>query len=154
MRESRAISSRGAIREMREKIANWEDPPEETTDYRFMSRVMSKSGTKVTGETVRKAMKEFRRLVPQKTSLDLNQFDIVMKAVGVPCSYDRQCLFKAIDYDMNNTVEYTEFVWGMAMLYDGGLALTLTLNLNLNLTMTLTMTLTLTLTMTLIVSMM
>ena len=87
-----------------------------------MSRVMAKNNMTVTQDTVKLAMAAFRRLVPAKTALDLNQFDIIMKSIGVKCPFDRHQLFKAFDFDGNNTVEYTEFIWGIAMLFDGSLA--------------------------------
>merc|ERR1740130_1893867 len=45
-----------------------------------------------------------------------------MKSIGVKCAFDRHRLFRAFDFDFNNTVEYTEFIWGIAMLYDGSMA--------------------------------
>jgi len=96
-----------------------QDPPQEIADYRYMNRILHKNNMQVTSETVGIAMRAFKSIVPTKTSLDINQFDIVMSTIGLHCPIDRQRLFRAFDFDMNNTVEYTEFIWGIAMLLDG-----------------------------------
>ena len=43
----------------------------------------------MSAELIDRAMKEFKALVPNKTGLDLNQFDIVMKRIGFNCPFDR-----------------------------------------------------------------
>merc|ERR1711871_1796243 len=98
MKESKRRAARGLVREMQEKIRNMREAPEEEADYSYMSRIMHKNRMKVTGSTVSKAMDEFKHLVPSKTSLDINQFDIIMKSIGVKCAFDRHRLFRAFDF--------------------------------------------------------
>jgi len=113
------------IRIMREQIAKdiaTGEMPEETIDLNYMNNIIHKSGIVVSAELIDRAMKEFKALVPNKTGLDLNQFDIVMKRIGFNCPFDRHRLFRAFDFDFNNTVDYCEFIWGIAMLFNGSLA--------------------------------
>lgn len=115
-------AAKQATREMQEKMKQMVEEPEEEMDLRYMARIVNKAGIKVTSELIRMAMKEFKRVVPTKTGLDINQFDIVMKRIGFTCPFDRHRLFRAFDFDFNNTVEYCEFIWGIAMLFNGSLA--------------------------------
>merc|ERR1712166_232316 len=98
------------------------EEPEEEMDYRYLERLVRTTGIKVTKQLVAKAMREFKSIVPSKTGLDINQFDVVMKKIGFASPFDRHRLFRAFDFDFNSTVEYCEFIWGIAMLYDGSLA--------------------------------
>jgi len=112
------------IRELREKMATEDDGegPEEEIDLKYMNSIIRKSGIVVSAQLIEKAMREFKVLVPNRTGLDINQFDIVMTNIGFTCPYDRHRLFRAFDFDFNNTVEYCEFIWGIAMLFNGSLA--------------------------------
>lgn len=114
------------IRILRERIA--EDIatgalPAEKVDLNDMKSIVQKAGIVVSNELINRAMQEFKALVPNKTGLDLNQFDIVMKRIGFRCPFDRHRLFRAFDLDFDNTVGYCEFILGIAMLLDGPLAL-------------------------------
>eukprot|EP00658_Telonema_sp_P-2_P049706 TRINITY_DN37836_c0_g1_i1.p1 TRINITY_DN37836_c0_g1~~TRINITY_DN37836_c0_g1_i1.p1 ORF type:complete len:276 (+),score=93.76 TRINITY_DN37836_c0_g1_i1:117-944(+) len=88
-----------------------------------MDELVAKAKIRINRFFIEKAVKELKRVVPGSKNLDMNQWDIVMRRLGVASPFVRHKMFEAMDTDGNNKVDFREFVDGLSRLWAGNTAL-------------------------------
>lgn len=91
-------------------------------DQSKLAQLFQINGVPVTNELISETMKVFARVVPTKTSMDMNQFDIIFQRIGFQDPFIRHRIFKTFDVDNSGTIDQSELIWGMSLLYPNSTA--------------------------------
>jgi len=78
-----------------------------------MRELVEKSNIKVNQKLVQRAEIEFIKVSPANRRVDMNQWDCVMRRIGIENPMMRHKVFKVFDADANQRVDYHEFVDGL-----------------------------------------
>jgi len=89
---------------------------------RSLQELIEKTCLKVTQATIVKATDMFTAVAPATRKVDMNQWDVVMRRLGVTNAVLRHKVFIAFDADNNNSVDYDEFITGLTALWQGSVA--------------------------------
>jgi len=87
-----------------------------------IKELIEKSSLKVSGKTVMRATAEFQKVCPVQPRVDMNQWDVVLRRLGVSNALMRHKVFKAFDVDNSQSVDHHEFVSGLMQLWQGSVA--------------------------------
>jgi len=90
---------------------------------RTLQELIEKTSLKVNQATIIRASDEFSKVCKGiDKRVDMNQWDVVMRRLGVNNAILRHKVFTAFDVDLSNSVDYDEFVSGLTALWQGAVA--------------------------------
>merc|ERR1711907_116118 len=86
-----------------------------------LKELIEKAKLKVNQRFLQRGVQELRRVLGSTAGrvVDMNQWDILMRRLGVSSPFVRHKMFEAIDTNSSNTVDFREFIDGLATLWAG-----------------------------------